>query len=193
MVSTTAPVSESLEGLGLGKKIGVLTSGGDAQGMNAAVRAVVRAGIKAGAEVYAIFEGYQGMVDGGEGIQPFTSASVGRILNKGGTVIGTFRSKDFREREGRARALKNLMDHGIDRLVRRIEAIQEKSAGAHRDRSWAPYTLRTANKGRDRRGETERNHSFWLVPQNRQRRPCCGPDWACGQIARPIFPSPCRC
>ena len=117
MVSTTAPVSESLEGLGLGKKIGVLTSGGDAQGMNAAVRAVVRAGIKAGAEVYAIFEGYQGMVDGGEGIQPFTSASVGRILNKGGTVIGTFRSTDFREREGRARALKHLMDHGIDRLV----------------------------------------------------------------------------
>lgn len=116
-MSPTPPVSESLEGLGLGKKIGVLTSGGDAQGMNAAVRAVVRAGIKAGAEVYAIFEGYQGMVDGGEGIQPFTSSSVGRILNKGGTVIGTFRSKDFREREGRARALKNLMDHGIDRLV----------------------------------------------------------------------------
>lgn len=98
-------------------KIGVLTSGGDAPGMNAAVRAVVRTGLERGAEVCAIYEGYQGMVEGGDYIRPLTWQSVGGILHKGGTIIGTARSEDFRRREGRLRAANNLLQHGIDRLI----------------------------------------------------------------------------
>lgn len=102
---------------GHGCRIGILTSGGDAQGMNAAVRAVVRSALSAGAEVYAIFEGYQGMIDGGDGIRPFGWDDVGSILNRGGTVIGTYRSLEMRERAGRLKAVRNLLSHGIDRLV----------------------------------------------------------------------------
>ena len=102
---------------GRGIRIGILTSGGDAQGMNAAVRAVVRSGISVGAEVYAIYEGYQGMIDGGDGIRKFGWDDVGSILNRGGTVIGTFRSKEMREREGRLKAVRHLLHRGIDRLV----------------------------------------------------------------------------
>lgn len=98
-------------------KLGVLTSGGDAQGMNAAVRAVVRTAISRGVEVYAIFEGYQGMIDGGDGIRRFGWDDVGSILGRGGTVIGTFRSNEFRTREGRLKAARNLLERGIDRLV----------------------------------------------------------------------------
>ncbi|MBK7896078.1 MAG: 6-phosphofructokinase [Anaerolineaceae bacterium] len=99
------------------KKIGVLTSGGDALGMDAAVRAVVRAGIAAGAEMYAIYEGYQGMVDGNGMIRRMVWGDVGGILYKGGTVIGTARCDDFRQRHGRLRAAQNLLNHGIDSLV----------------------------------------------------------------------------
>jgi 6-phosphofructokinase 1 len=99
------------------KRIGILTSGGDAQGMNAALRAVVRAGLDRGAEVYAIYEGYQGMVTGGEAIRPISWNAVGGILQLGGTVIGTARSADFRTREGRLRAVANLIENGIDGLV----------------------------------------------------------------------------
>ena len=103
--------------LGAGKRIGILTSGGDAQGMNAAVRAVVRTAITLGAEVYAIFEGYQGMIDGGAGIRRFGWDDVGNVLHRGGTVIGTFRSHEFRERSGRRKAARNLVASGIDRLL----------------------------------------------------------------------------
>lgn len=99
------------------KRIGVLTSGGDAQGMNAAVRAVVRSALHFKAGVYAIYEGYQGMVEGGERIRALAWDDVGSILHRGGTVIGTARSADFRERPGRLRAARNLLQHGIDRLV----------------------------------------------------------------------------
>ncbi len=77
-------------------KIAVLTSGGDAQGMNAAVRAVVRTALNRGVEVFAIYEGYQGMVDGGDRIRQLTWESVGGILHRGGTIIGTARCDDFR-------------------------------------------------------------------------------------------------
>ncbi len=98
-------------------KIGVLTSGGDAQGMNAAVRAVVRSGISRGCAVYAIYEGYEGMIRGGELIRLMDWDSVGGILQRGGTLIGTARSAGFRTREGRRTAAANLLAHGIDRLV----------------------------------------------------------------------------
>ncbi|KAF7651653.1 hypothetical protein LDENG_00107580 [Lucifuga dentata] len=101
---------------GEGKSIAVLTSGGDAQGMNGAVRAVVRMGIYVGAKVYFIHEGYQGMVDGGSNIKEATWESVSSMLQVGGTVIGSARCKDFRIHEGRLKAAHNLVQHGITNL-----------------------------------------------------------------------------
>lgn len=97
--------------------IGVLTSGGDAPGMNAAVRAVVRTALAERVEVYAIYEGYRGMVDGGDAIRRMTTHDVGGILQRGGTEIGTARSERFRSRDGRRQAAANLLAHGIDALV----------------------------------------------------------------------------
>lgn len=99
------------------KKIGVLTSGGDAPGMNAAVRAVVRTGLDKGAQLFAIYEGYQGMVEGGQRIRPMSWQDVGGILYKGGTVIGTARSDAFRQRDGRLQAARNLLEYDINNLV----------------------------------------------------------------------------
>ncbi|XP_052451716.1 ATP-dependent 6-phosphofructokinase, platelet type isoform X5 [Carassius gibelio] len=101
---------------GAGKAIAVLTSGGDAQGMNAAVRAVVRMGIYVGAKVYFVHEGYQGMVDGGDNIKEATWESVSSMLQMGGTVIGSARCKDFRTHEGRLKAAHNLVQRGITNL-----------------------------------------------------------------------------
>ncbi|XP_049912549.1 ATP-dependent 6-phosphofructokinase, platelet type isoform X4 [Epinephelus moara] len=101
---------------GAGKAIAVLTSGGDAQGMNAAVRAVVRMGLYVGAKVYFIHEGYQGMVDGGENIEEATWESVSSMLQVGGTVIGSARCKEFRTHEGRLKAAHNLVQQGITNL-----------------------------------------------------------------------------
>jgi 6-phosphofructokinase 1 len=86
------------------RSLGVLTSGGDAPGMNAAVRAVVRSALNCGVEVYAVYEGYQGMVAGGQNIRKMTWDSVGGILQQGGTVIGSARCAEFRTREGRRQA-----------------------------------------------------------------------------------------
>jgi 6-phosphofructokinase 1 len=99
------------------QRLAVLTSGGDAQGMNPAVRAVVRTALNHGAEIYAVYEGWQGLVDGGDRIRPVTWDDVSNILNRGGTVIGTARSAEFRQREGRRRAVQHLVERGIDRLV----------------------------------------------------------------------------
>ncbi len=97
--------------------IAVLTSGGDAQGMNAATRAVVRTALDRGVAVYAIYEGYKGMIDGGNFIREMTWNSVGGILHRSGTVIGTARSEEFLTRSGRKKAARNLVERGIDRLV----------------------------------------------------------------------------
>jgi 6-phosphofructokinase 1 len=97
--------------------LAVLTSGGDASGMNAAVRAVVRTAITKNLDVYAIYEGYQGLVDGGDRIRKMGWDDVGGILQRGGTVIGTARSEEFRTREGRRKAAKNLIHVGIDHLI----------------------------------------------------------------------------
>lgn len=99
------------------KRIAVLTSGGDAQGMNAAVRAVVRTALDKGAEVYAIYEGYMGLVEGGARIRKMDWDSVGGILHQGGTIIGTARCEKFLARDGRRQAALNLMEHGIDGLI----------------------------------------------------------------------------
>jgi 6-phosphofructokinase 1 len=94
-----------------------LTSGGDAQGMNAAVRAVARTALAFGVDVYAIYEGYQGMVEGGALIRKLGWNDVGGILHRGGTIIGTARSSDFRTPEGRLAAAQNLVKREIDSLV----------------------------------------------------------------------------
>ena len=99
------------------KRIALLTSGGDAQGMNAAVRAIVRTSLDLNVDVYAVYEGYQGLVDGGQFIRKMTWDSVGGILQKGGTVIGSARSDDFRTREGRLKAAYNLLQYEINNLI----------------------------------------------------------------------------
>jgi 6-phosphofructokinase 1 len=99
------------------RTIAVLTSGGDAQGMNAAVRAVVRTALERGARIFAIREGYEGMVEGGKLLKEADWDSVGGILHQGGTVIGSARSQRFRTREGRLQAAENLVRAGIDSLV----------------------------------------------------------------------------
>src|SRR5262245_39451827 len=103
--------------LELAKRLGVLTSGGDAPGMNAAVRAVIRTALHKGIVVYAIYEGYQGMVEGGTRIRSLSWDEVGGILHKGGTLIGTTRSDAFRTRAGRLQAAANLLEHEIDNLI----------------------------------------------------------------------------
>ena len=95
----------------------MLTSGGDAPGMNPAVRAVVRTAINRGADIFAVYEGWQGLVDGGDRIRPVSWDDVSGILDRGGTVFGTARSVAFREREGRRRAAHHLVQRDIDRLV----------------------------------------------------------------------------
>src|SRR3954451_7800030 len=97
--------------------LAVLTSGGDAGGMNPAVRAVVRTALHRGIDAYAVHEGYQGLVQGGGAIRRLSSADVGGILHRGGTVLGTARCADFRTRDGRRQAVRNLVDRGIDALV----------------------------------------------------------------------------
>jgi 6-phosphofructokinase 1 len=96
-------------------KIGVLTSGGDSPGMNAAVRAVVRTGIYHGLEVYGVMRGYSGMID--DDIFKMEGRSVANIIQRGGTILKCARSKKFMTPEGRAIAYENLKKRGIDGLV----------------------------------------------------------------------------
>lgn len=97
------------------KKIAVLTSGGDAPGMNAAIRSVVRKAIFEGLEVSGVFNGYQGLIDGK--IEQFQLRSVGDIIQRGGTILRSARCPEFETEEGRKKALKQLKLHGIDGIV----------------------------------------------------------------------------
>ena len=97
------------------KRIGVLTSGGDAPGMNAAIRAVVRAGAYYELQVFGIHRGYQGLIDGD--VLEMGPRSVSGIINRGGTILRTARCKAFFEKKGRARAAETLRKHGIEGLV----------------------------------------------------------------------------
>ncbi|MBN1415801.1 MAG: 6-phosphofructokinase [Bacteroidales bacterium] len=96
-------------------KVGVLTSGGDAPGMNAAIRAVVRAGLHRNMEVYGIRRGYQGMIDGD--IIKLDSVSVSGIIHQGGTILQTARCKEFTTYEGRKKAYENLCAFGINAVI----------------------------------------------------------------------------
>ena len=97
------------------KRIGILTSGGDASGMNAAVRATVRKGLSMGMEVYAIDRGFEGLLDGN--IEKMQWHSVGDILQRGGTILRTARSERFRTEEGQERAVSVLDTFGIEGVV----------------------------------------------------------------------------
>jgi 6-phosphofructokinase 1 len=99
------------------RRIGVMTSGGDAPGMNGAVRSVVRTSIHMGCEAYAIYEGYEGLVQGGDLIKQMEWNDVRGYLSIGGTLIGTARCMAFMERAGRLKAAKNMILNGIDALV----------------------------------------------------------------------------
>jgi 6-phosphofructokinase 1 len=97
------------------KKVGVLTSGGDAPGMNAAIRAVVRGAVYHGIEVAGIIRGYDGLIKGN--IIEMDGYSVSNIIQRGGTILKSSRSEEFRTKEGRAKAYENCVKHGIDGLV----------------------------------------------------------------------------
>src|SRR5687768_5623542 len=96
-------------------KIGVLTSGGDSPGMNAAIRAVVRTGIYNGLEIFGIMRGYSGMIE--NDIVPMHSRSVANIIQRGGTILKTARCKEFFDKEGRKKAYDNLKQIGVDGIV----------------------------------------------------------------------------
>ncbi|OBT47270.1 6-phosphofructokinase [Pseudogymnoascus sp. WSF 3629] len=99
------------------RKIAMMTSGGDAPGMNGAVRAVVRSAIDEGFDAYCIYEGYEGLVQGGDLIKQMSWGDVRGWLSEGGTLIGTARCKAFYERPGRLKAAKNMVINGIDSLI----------------------------------------------------------------------------
>lgn len=97
------------------KKIAVLTSGGDAPGMNAAIRGVVRTALKAGLQVYAIYDGYYGLYH--NKIKPFDRYGVSDIINRGGTILGSARFPEFKDPKIRAHCAEILRSHDIDALV----------------------------------------------------------------------------
>ena len=97
------------------KTIGILTSGGDAPGMNAAIRAVTRAGICNGFNIKGIYRGFDGLIN--DDIKPFTTENVSGIIMQGGTILKTARSSEFTTEEGRKKAYENIVKEGIDALV----------------------------------------------------------------------------
>jgi 6-phosphofructokinase 1 len=144
------------------KRIAVFTSGGDAQGMNAALRAVVRTGLERGLEVFAIYEGYSGMVEGGSRIKPMSWGDVGGILHLGGTIIGSARCKEFRERAGRLRAVHNLLLHEIEGLV--VIGGDGSLTGADLlKREWAGLVQELVDTGRVSQNAAERAKSLAVV------------------------------
>lgn len=97
------------------QRVAVLTSGGDAPGMNAAIRAVVRTALGIGAEVFGVYRGYEGLLAGD--IRPLSSTDVGGIIGRGGTILRSARSEEFRQSEGRAIGASHLRKQGIEKLI----------------------------------------------------------------------------
>lgn len=97
------------------KRVAVLTSGGDAPGMNAAIRAVIRSGIDLGWEMFGVYHGYAGLISGN--IRPMGARDVGGIIQLGGTILGSARSPEFRTENGRIQAIRSMNQTGIDALV----------------------------------------------------------------------------
>ena len=101
--------------MGIIKTIGIITSGGDAPGMNAAIRAVTRGAISNGWKVYGIYRGWEGLIN--EELKEFTTESVSNIIQRGGTILKTARSDAFRTKEGRAKAFETIQKYDINALV----------------------------------------------------------------------------
>jgi 6-phosphofructokinase 1 len=142
--------------------LAVLTSGGDAAGMNPAVRAVVRTGLHLGLEMYAVYDGLQGLVDGGDSIRRMSSHDVGGILQQGGTVLGTARSEDFRTRDGRRTAARNLVERGIAALV--VVGGDGSLTGASLFRQeWPELLAELAERGEIEQSALEAHRRFTLV------------------------------
>ena len=97
------------------KRVAVLTSGGDAPGMNAAIRSVIRCGVAKGWDMYGVRQGYAGLISGN--IHQMGTRDVGGILQKGGTILGSARCEEFTTREGRVKAIRAMRQMGIDALV----------------------------------------------------------------------------
>ncbi len=143
-------------------RLAVLTSGGDAAGMNAAVRAVVRAGLHEGLDVFGVEEGLQGLVDGGDSIRQLTSDDVGGILHQGGTVLGTARCAEFRDRSGRRRAALHLVERGIDALV--VVGGDGSLTGANLFRSeWPELLAELVEEGAVDRSQADAHSHLTLV------------------------------
>ncbi|XP_048856241.1 phosphofructokinase, muscle b [Brienomyrus brachyistius] len=148
--------------MGIGRAIAVLTSGGDAQGMNAAVRATVRVGIYTGAKVFFIHEGYQGLVDGGDHIRPATWESVSMMLQLGGTIIGSARCQEFRTMEGRTKAACNLVKLGITNLC--VIGGDGSLTGANQFRSeWSELLADLIKAGRITEAEAKQSSHLNIV------------------------------
>ena len=97
------------------RRIGILTSGGDSPGMNAAIRAVTKVGLNSGLEVFGIYNGYKGMVEGY--IEPMTRETIREIVNRGGTILGSARLPEFKDEEVRRKAIHQLSKRGIEAVV----------------------------------------------------------------------------
>ena len=97
------------------RKIGILTSGGDSPGMNAAIRAVTRTALAAGIEVVGVHDGYKGLVEGN--YEPFNRSKVSETIATGGTILGSARLPEFKEEEVQMKAVSKLQENGIDGLV----------------------------------------------------------------------------
>ncbi len=109
------------------KRIAVLTSGGDAPGMNAAIRSIVRTGIDKGWEVFGVCHGYAGLIGGD--MEPMGTRSVSHIIQEGGTILGSARCPEFKTEEGRLKALRELRQHDIEALV--VIGGNGSQSGAH--------------------------------------------------------------
>lgn len=142
--------------------LAVLTSGGDAQGMNAAVRSVVRTAFIRGFTPYTVYEGYQGLVEGGKYIKKADWNSVGGILHRGGTVLGSARSQDFRTKEGRRKAAYNLIERGITNMV--VIGGDGSLAGANQFREeWNEHLDKLHEEGKITKKQKEKNAHLKLV------------------------------
>ncbi|KAL1837338.1 hypothetical protein VTJ49DRAFT_2405 [Mycothermus thermophilus] len=129
------------------KKIAIMTSGGDSPGMNGVVRACVRMAIHLGCDAYCIYEGYEGLVRGGDLIRKMEWQDVRGWLSEGGTLIGTARCKAFFERSGRLAAARNLVAHGIDAVI--ICGGDGSLTGADRFRAEWPSLLKELEQNGD--------------------------------------------
>ena len=143
-------------------RLAVLTSGGDAPGMNAALRAVVRTALETGIDAVAISEGFRGLVEGGDAFRPMDWDTVGGIMHMGGTVIGTARSDEFRRRDGRLRATQNLVEHGIDRLIV-MGGDGSLTAADLFHREWPELIAELSEQGRIPAEVAERHHHLSLA------------------------------